>query len=321
MGAQWLEDAKRHDVASVAARLGLQVKGRGRIMLSCPACGEASRGKGDRRLPVSSSSAGHWRCWRSGCDGRGDIVDLVSYVVAGDRFRGQQAVREWWTGGDVAHLPPPSAAPRKPEPPRYPPRAEVEGLLRSALRLTHPDAQPARDWLRGRLGLVPPLAMRYLAAEQRLPRWAGRQRQTWTDAGYRLVVPTWDASGQVRSVRARRVVEGLEGPKALPPGGYSSAGLVLASPRAVLMLRGEASPAQVVIAEGEPAWAAWTVARPTAAVFGVGSGWWTKGHAETVPDGAEVILATDHDKAGDRYAEQVRESLAGRCKIIRWGTP
>ena len=321
MAAQWLEDAKRHSPEAVAHRLGLQVKARGRLTMSCPACGESSRGKEDRRLPVSSSSAGHWRCWRSGCDGRGDIVDLVAYVVAGGRYTGQPAVREWWTGGDVVHLPPPAAAPRVPEPPRYPPRAEVEALLRCSLRLTHPDARPARDWLQDRLGRLPVLAARYLAADQRLPRWARRERRSWVDLGYRLIVPTWDADGQVRSVRARRVVEGLSGPKALPPSGYSAGGLVLASPRAVLMLRGEAQPEAVVISEGEPAWAAWSSAKPRAAVVGVGSGWWTQGHADRVPDGADVILATDHDKAGDRYAEQVRETLAGRCKITRWGTP
>lgn len=318
MTARWLEEAKRHDPAAVAHRLGLQVKARGRLTLSCPACGESTRGGQDKRLPVSSSPAGHWRCWR--CDARGDLVDLVSYVVAGGRYTGQAQVRGWFTGGEVEHLPPPASTPRAPVAPTYPPRVEVEALLRQASRLGAPEASPAREWLSGRLGRVPRLAARYLIDDQPLPRWARRQGRSWVDLGYRFVVPTWDEHGQVRSVRARRVDESLPGPKALPPSGYSSGGLVLASTVAVKMLRGEVRPDRVIVSEGEPAWAAWQVADPAAAVFGIGSGWWTQGHARSIPDGAEVLLATDHDPAGNRYADHVRETLAGRCKITRWGT-
>ena len=90
-----------------------------------------------------------------------------------------------------------------------------------------------------------------------LPRWAGfKSGRSWRDAGYRLIVPLYDASGTMRSFRAWRVGEG-EGPKRVLPTGCKSAGLVFACPFAVALLEagshvaGMPSKLRLVIAEGD----------------------------------------------------------------------
>ena len=77
-----------------------------------------------------------------------------------------------------------------------------------------------------------------------------------------------------------------------------------------------------MICEGLPDWLT-KIARnhgnPEApAVLGIVSGSWTQAHADKVPDGCRVLIATDRDKDGDRYAAKIAETLARR---MRAGTP
>ena len=109
----------------------------------------------------------------------------------------------------------------------------------------------------------------------------------------------------------------------------SAAGLVLADPIGLALLRGAREDegmrwsGLVVFAEGEPdMWAYATKAGrckngETYAVFGIEAGSWTAEHAERIPDGARVLLETHDDAAGDRYADQIAATLAGRCTIKR----
>ena len=39
-----------------------------------------------------------------------------------------------------------------------------------------------------------------------------------------------------------------------------------------------------------------------------------RAHADRLPDGAHVIIATDDDEAGGRYAETIVETLAQRIR-------
>jgi hypothetical protein len=175
-------------------------------------------------------------------------------------------------------------------------------------------------WLADRLGPDPsPRAVglvRALCPSARFG-WMRLRGRGWYDQGLRALFPTWDAMGHHRGWRARRIRPG-DGPKAVGPTGCAGAGLVLANRDAVLMLQGKQRPRVVIITEGEPAFLAWSAAKPGAAVIGIGSGWWTPQHADRVPDGARVVLATDADKAGERYAEQVARTLDDRCTISRW---
>lgn len=223
----------------------------------------------------------------------------------------------------------PMSAP-EPEPEReYPPSEEVEELI-GACTMTQSDAEVS-EWLRSRA--LDPVAvdLRGLAfalpADVALPRWASYQRKTWTEIGHRLIVPLYDATGKVRSVRAGRVVAG-DSPKRLPPSGHKCSGLVMADAMAQSVLASGRWPADspwrphFMIAEGEPDWLSLATMLdlhrgPQCGMFGIFSGAWTPDIAARIPARSVVVVCTDPDPAGDKYATIVAESLAGRCDAMR----
>ena len=312
----WVEEARRVPLRDLCASLGLAMREGRRASLVCPSCRATRRGGSDRRLPATVNGSGRWTCWA--CGAWGDSIDLVSYALTGDRYRGQAEVRSWPGWGSIA----PSAAPLpEAEPPRYLPESE---LIKSRAA-AHPCTTdpPVRAWVEERLGPDPSVRVLGLVRALRggdrpwMRLRQGRDRPSWYNLGLRALFPTWDALGQHRGWRARKI-RTTSGPKAVGPTGYSSEGLVLANGHAVRMLRRAARPDLVIVTEGEPAYLAWAAAHPRAAVIGIGSGWWTPQHADAVPDGARVVLATDHDPAGERYAAQVARTLNDRCTLSRW---
>jgi hypothetical protein len=140
------------------------------------------------------------------------------------------------------------------------------------------------------------------------------------------VLPAYDATGVLRSLRARRVTPG-EGPKGVAPAGYSPAGLVLACGigRRLLEQGGVAGPnggPDVVIAEGEPDWLTWAsrisdANETPSATLGVFAGAWTPAHAARIPAGARVVVRTHHDNTGDAYADFIVATFAERCRVFR----
>ena len=212
-------------------------------------------------------------------------------------------------------------APRPPPPPPPPPRYAA-GVADLWNRCGPVDADPdVADYLCVR-GLDPvAVAARDLAralpTDGPSPGWARCRGQTWAESGHRLLTPAYDASGALRAVRATRVRDG-EGPKRLTPGGTSTSGLVLACPAARLLLSGQGSASRIAITEGETDFLTACLAWPDLAVFGIWSGAWTADLAARIPDGAAVLVATDHDPAGDAYAGQITRSLAGRCDVRRF---
>lgn len=336
----WLSDLRAQPIAPLAAQLGIATGARS--TLACPACNVAQRSRGDRRGPVGLTRTGcGWRCHRCGAGGSG--VDLAAYAVLGRLpLRGDSAgwaeLRTALDGRGLTVAPAP--APSEPAPRSYPPEDE----LRDLLGLSRPaSADPeVSGWLASRLGAAADTAVLdrlvvALPSDVAGPAWASfgeaPRGRPWGRAGYRALLPLYDATGRSRSVRARRVRpappprEGARPlPKALPPVGYETAGLVMADPVGRLLLETGALPTWwaegrrfvVVVAEGEPAFLAWACARRgNGAVLGVMSGGWSPNIAGRIPAEAAVVIATDHDKTGDRYAEGIAATLAGRVRSVR----
>ncbi|AUX33176.1 MULTISPECIES: CHC2 zinc finger domain-containing protein [Sorangium] len=308
--------------ADVCRRLGLlERSARGRyVVIRCPAHQERSP---SCSVFVGKAGTLGARCWS--CGWTGDVFALVA-AARGLDARDFPAVKR--AAAELAHVDlaaPPRARELPPAPPSQPPPlAEVAALLRQSARVDSIAGQVA-PWLRSR-GLDPaaclPLAR---ALHGPGPRWTilgdpqRRPPRTWLSAGYRLVLPVYDAAGGLRSVRAR-LVTGGEGPKSLPPTDHRSAGYVLANRGAVEMLRAGpgGAPARVVVAEGEPDYLTWAsrLAAGSWAVLGLpGSGAWTRELADRIPAGSEVVIRTDPDAAGDRYAQRIVEDLGGRCAV------
>lgn len=215
----------------------------------------------------------------------------------------------------------------------YPPVGEVSALW-EACRLVG-DVPEAAGWLASR-GLDPGAVEdfglgRALPAGAVLPRWARCDGKAWAEGGYRLILPMFDHEGQMRSLRARKVVAG-DGPKNVAPAGFSTAGLIMADALGrSLLAKGrppenwpQSAPLRVVVTEGEPDFLTWATrfsdADETApAVLGLASGSWTAEIAGRIPSGAVVIIRTDADEAGERYALTVWATLHSRCKVMRGG--
>lgn len=332
------------DLATIAERGGLDF--RRRALAPCPVCGAQSRGREDRRGPVAifhREGEEHWHCKASGCGAGGGPAALLAAI----RFREIPAKGDprWATvmselDGNSGWIPARSAPARRPAPPatvpNYPPTDEVATVWRGCRAFDQvPTTDPAVGYLRERGIDTPRLAVldvsRYFSFSGYLPRWVpngGVDMGVWT-ALYRLVTPMFDACGDLRSLRFRAIGETPRGKKTLNPSGHACGGLVMADPMGRALLQGRREDdgmgwdGRVVIVEGEPDLWTWSChpsrfGKPqTWAMLGIAAGSWTDAIAARIPEKARVILRTHHDPPGEKYAEQIRSTLAGRCEVLR----
>lgn len=142
------------------------------------------------------------------------------------------------------------------------------------------------------------------------------ERRRWAQGGYQLVFATFDATGQLRGLRARHVEDGASctgqkkpAVKELNPAGHSATGLVFANAAGVEVLRG-ASADLVWIGEGGPDFATLATLLPEhVAVIGIFSGSWTRELAAKIARCSRVVLATDADGPGRKYAREIAASV------------
>ena len=345
----WLDAMREITVADAAERLGLTVqdpRGAGGGSVSpCPACDAVTRHtkSHDRRgaLGLAGNGLG-WRCFQ--CDASGDALDLVSLVKHRARWRDladgyKAAVRAWcaseWPavgraleGAQETHRASTRAVEAKP--PSYPPKAEVAALWAACAPVTSdPDVA---SWLRDKRAIDPAAVARFdlarcLTGETPLFAWSVLGGKTWLGSGHRLIVPMFDAAGELRSVIGRRVPDPPKGSdikKSVAPKGFQRVGLVMAdTPGQSMLAGGHAPPPRglVVVAEGELDVLSWATEAPGGgdAVLGMVQGAWADDVAARIPDGATLVVATDRDKDGDKYALRVAKSLAERSvKLLRW---
>jgi hypothetical protein len=161
-----------------------------------------------------------------------------------------------------------------------------------------------------------------------LPRWAYGAGARWSDGPHRLLIPLFDAKGQLASLHARAAAAPSGIAKGLSPLGFEVGGLVFADPLARLMLAGQAAEALtwLLVAEGGPdfltAATSYSDADESApAVVGVIAGSWTSALAERVPSGSRVMVAVHDDAAGEKYARIIASSLSPRCRVRRLHDP
>jgi 5S rRNA maturation endonuclease (ribonuclease M5) len=321
------------DPIAVCRALGLEAGAKrqgGGIFVRCPAHDDASPS-----CSVTRGADGTIRVRCFGCSMAGDVFDLVAAVERLDRRGDFRKVAE--RAAELAGVGATSSAPTRPAPPPPPPKPPppVEEVRELWERCTPTCVDPeVSAWLRSRA--IDPAAVdaygpaRALPVGIDVPRWAryrgdAPEARPWNAIGYRCIVPLYDAAGELRSVRARQVgTPRGDAPKALPPVGYGLRGLVMGCPLGSLLLALGAWPwwaeRRVVVVEGEPdflTWAARGEGARTLAVLGLpGAGTWTVELADRIPDGSTVIIRTDPDDAGDRYATEIATTLRGRCTVL-----
>lgn len=324
-GGRWIEtvDLSPEDAAQ---RLGLEV--RRRQLAPCPACGEDRRGSAGTY--TGRDGRRRWKCHR--CGAGGDVVDLVAWSIRGGPLskldaEGKRAVRDWFVGPMVPATVRSSPVARTSRPERPAPSPSDVAAFVDALVPVTEDAEVVAFLRRRGVDAVAVRDLRLafaLPRAARIPPWAWTRGRCWT-AGWRCVLPTFDARGHLRSVRARWVPEG-ERPKgwpkdAVPTGQGSATGSVLANAAAHGLLAEGGPPPErgVVIAEGAMDYLSWAVQDGARgwALFGVWSGAWTDDIAARVPDDALVVVRTHADTSGDDYARRIFETLVHRCDVRR----
>jgi hypothetical protein len=322
------------DPCGVAVRLGLTDGARrqaGGIHVKCPAHDD-----GGPSCSLTRGRDGTLRvvCFGNGCELSGDVFCLIAAVEHLDVRRDFALVLR--RAGELAAVdlerrPRARRQPSRPPVPKAPPPVSEVRALWDACRPCDADADVA-TWLRSRA--VDPALVDRLGLARALPvgctgsRWASYRGEAaspapWAALGYRVIVPMYDAAGELRSMRARYIGPPRDDlPKALPPSGHGCKGLAMACPLGSVMLAVAGWPwwaeRRVVITEGEPDFLTWATRGDiprTLAVLGVGgSGQWTEALADRIPDDSIVIIRTDPDDAGDAYAAEIVATLRGRCR-------
>jgi hypothetical protein len=340
--------------ADVATRLGYELRrGASASSCKCPACGTDRRHRKsrDRRgsvgLPHAKPQA--WHCFT--CEESGDAIDFASWHIGGARFRDlpverKAEVKEWFGfAEDLRVLPPAAPRSRPAERPvqlenleaEYPPRSEAERFWESCRPIS--DDVQVLDYLAWREVPAGKLVIhdcaRALPAGLACPPWARFGESDWSRTGHRLIVPLYDFLGEMRSFVARSI-ERAPAKKSLGVQGYGRRGLVMAGTYGRAMLSTGAiahwhrlERLRLTIAEGEidTLRAVATGAddelesdyRPAAfrAVLGIFAGSFTRDVASRVPSGTTVVIATDADEQGDKYAADVRDRIGERCDFER----
>lgn len=357
----FLNDLAAVPISTVAAAAGIEVL-RGAFLARCPACNGTQRSAHDRRRGCArvNDERGAWHCYT--CKEGGGTVDLLGRALFGRKLEARDpawqelrafGANQGWCSppreGVVAPTPRPAPPPVNTELAAYPPSDEVAALWAACRPLDAVSAlDPAVRWLSHDRALsVRALAgldlVRVLPEACAWPAWLpnGRTEPAEWASLYRLAVPMFDPLGQMRSLRFRAVpcrhVVGawttidLGGRKVLNPRGHGYAGLVLADPLAVDVLRGstEGWDGSIVVVEGEPDLFTWAShpsrgtpsANGTFAVMGLASGSWTPEIAAALPAGSHILLRVHHDATGDAYAAHVFNTCRGRHRVSRSKPP
>lgn len=329
----WISQAKRVPVDQVALAFGLELRKKGSVRgFTCPAHGEDhSDGRPSGRIVHGGKG---WKCWA--CDASGDSVSLASWLLLGRPKPGAaewELLRRWFEDQGFVTDEPSTAPP--PGPARLP-SDEVLTVWRSAWP-AFTEVRALRWFYSRKLDAWKAAGFcRALPPGQTLPSWA-HCGEPWSK-GHSLLLPCVDHSGELVGLRARWTgaewdwLEDCwaeiphERKEVNPRGAGVLRGTVYAGPRGQALLRGETPDlwsGEVLIVEGGPCWLRYCIeaeelrrAKPpkdAPIVLGIWSGAWPDSK-----DGdrlaarlrsARVIIATDADQSGEKYAQAIAATL------------
>lgn len=270
-------------VLAVAQQLGLAVgrQGSAHWLSPCPKCGVERRhnSRADRRgaVGIRPDDMG-WRCFS--CDASGNAKTLAWLL----RERGQ-----------VEH--------KAPEPVATLPYLDPDEARRFWKRLHRARASDeVSSWLsRYRIGTAN--CARSMGTYA--PDWA----KYWRADGLRLVLALHDHEGRCRGFAVRNVLSNVLGPKSSGPAGYTRSGLVMADALGVKLLRGKYRGPCLIVEGEKKLLIAETLSRGRWATIATGSGLWSAELAASIGRASRVLVYTDPDSAGARYATACARTL------------
>lgn len=288
----------RVDCRTVASGLGLHH--RAKRWGPCPLC-KRERTRHDRRLPVIVS-AQEWRCMA--CKEGGDSVALVS----ASRYGTTRPVGRLFPEV-VAYLESLAGTAPPVEPVEEAPRIDPLPALRAAVPLSEVTDDRLEEWLdrRGIERTAPAGWLPNFSA----PWWPG------FSAHWPVVLPACTGRGQVVSMHGVAVDKAAPA-KTTWPKGASARELLFAPRSAREWLAGRAPPPKrALFVEGATDYlSAVTRTNPDTFVFGVFSGAF-KALKLARWDDIDIVILTDADPAGDRYATLIASAVAPQ-PVRRW---
>lgn len=320
MTTSWIDIAKENTFDSVAANLGIKQKGY--RYGPCPACGAETASKKDKRLPIGrtrgTNSAG-WRCFV--CTAGGDMLDLVSYKLMGNRLRDVNDythIKEFFQIKNFQTVE--VTEPQKEDIPSddlYQLFESMEHRKVSDANHRHVDA-----YLRTR-GINPREVreatvfspeFNYLSLTK-VETSSGKKMPFWPYAwsrDYPICVPLFDNFGRMKNFQGRAVTKLDSGRKTMCPVGYNMSGYVFQCHTARHWFTQENPVGEFWIVEGEIDFlhlASIFHDDVDVAVIGVKNGSLPFFQKAQFPATAKIIIATDNDEKGDEYASKIAEAI------------
>lgn len=278
-------------VIAAAQQLGLTIGKRGSAhwLSPCPSCGAEKRHprlSRDHRgaIGVRPDDEG-WRCFV--CDRSGNARTLA------------------WLVRDAAPV-----VHRAPEPVASLPYVDAHEARRFWTRLNAArSSAEVSSWLdANRIGQAP--CARSIGTYA--PSWA----KHWRADGLRLVLALHDHEGRCRGFAARNVLPDAYGPKSSGAGGFTRTGLVMADGLGVKLLRGQYTGPCLIVEGEKKLLISEHLSRGRWATIATGSGLWSAALAESIGRASRVLVYTDPDEPGARYARAILKTLL-LCELRR----
>ncbi|MEM1414270.1 MAG: CHC2 zinc finger domain-containing protein [Myxococcota bacterium] len=205
--------------------------------------------------------------------------------------------------------------------PTYPPDRHLREMWRAGARPSMAAAAVLEGW--GVDAASVDREIRVLPPGYIGPSWARCRGKLWGRDAFEILFPLRDATMHARSFVARCLdpesapMGGGGRLKSTVPAGHTTKGLVLANAAARSAIGGRSMWSTCIVREGERDWL--FDAQHGQPVIGVRAGGWSDALSEALPLGWTLEVATDRDRAGDRYAEEIAESLRrARREDIVW---
>lgn len=289
----------------VAAGLGMTEKSK--RWSPCPMCGEKESRK-QHQFPLLLNED-TWHCVL--CKNGGDALALVAaqdYGLLYPKGRMYYAAvdRVYALAGET----PPPSRPTSAEVERPAPRRiDPTPALGCAVPLHLAQSSRLAYWLESRA--IPPTAPGFWLERFTAPWWPNAR-------AFPVVIPAYDGRGHLQSLHGLAVDD--EAPrKTTWPKGAEARELLFADDKAVAWMQGKGpEPGRLLVAEGGTDYlSAAARAAPDTYVLAVCSG--SARALALLPSlqSATVVVATDNDETGDRYAREVAQALQP-YPVHRW---
>ena len=306
----WYDNIKSYTISAAANTIGMQInKNRAG---PCPACGEKTSGKNDSRKPVKILGADTiWLC--NACHFKGNIFDLISFHMHGCKAGDLEefsVLREFISYEPMMR----SYEPEPVEEPKYPPFEEIKRFVLSSTPVAACTDAKINRWLLQR-GLDKSKIPAVIIDPLHEPGWMtevttsrGNPSPWWPRpwrTQYPILIPLFDYKANLRSVVGRTTMTKRR--KSTVPIGYTTRNLFNATKAARKFMQNIDIPEKIWITEGEMDYL--TIAQYGEAAIGIRSGSIQDIGLLRWKNHQTVYIATDNDQAGDRYAEQVAETV------------